>query len=301
MRISFAYAKEKLAKHALSVDLDDRINRACERLILHGKFVGSVVRLALAAQYGNLVLPRRCQTLLGVKVEGRPFSIANQWYEFLESRNDAKGYSLNAVRDLGDGFATLTDLPSGGSIKVEVVSGTPGEDFSVRIFGEGDSSVVETTPTDETPSSDANPFTTITRISKPSGVSIRVTHLADEGTSTLLALMEPGETETFYRRYMLDTLADQASASVTARCKLRHVEMVADDDILPFGNLSAVGLAMDALQYESENDLERATVYFANAVNLLNKELGSSQAPGTFPAIRFLYPGGTEPRFRSHL
>src|SRR6266576_5680822 len=198
MRLTFAAAQLALASHAPDdVDiLKDRINRAHERIILDGKFTGSTARIAIAAIFGDITLPRHYRTIEGVKVDGRVTTLTNGWYEFLEGKSDSMGFDMNNVRSMGDGWAIMRDLPVGGTlVSTENLNLYREDAFAMPIAISLLANIAQ-----------ANPFSTIARVNNP-GASITsspvtLTHVADDTiTTTLLARIEPNETDTFYRRY----------------------------------------------------------------------------------------------------
>lgn len=295
--------------------MDYRLNRVCERLLTHGKFAGSIQRLAISAPYGQLTLPRSYRTVEGVKVNGLVHEMGNQWYEFLPGKSDAMGYSLDAVRDLGDGWAIMRaprvtpptdvdatipiqDIPNGGTIEVDF-SGADQPNIKVLIEGrdvEGMPNSLEFTGKQTL----ANPFARISRVHKDfSNVSVRITYETDDAIQTVLAIMEPTEEETYYRRYIIDNHVQSPTLAVAALCKRRHIEFTSDRDLLPFSNIYALERGLDALQYEAENDVTLADQYWMKAVDALNDELKDTNSANDFPVIRFVYPGHTYPKWTS--
>lgn len=314
MRLTLLRAKEAVASRCPAEKLDYRINRYCERILNHRKFVGSTERIAIRAPYGQLTLPRQYVSVLGVKVNGFNYDLGNQWYEFLPGNSDVGGYTLNAVRDLGDNWAIMytprisddtpfdptvpvNDIPVGGWITVDYTGITT---EVVTIYGRDD----EGMPVNlvfNGKETKVNPFARIERIHKEfSPVPVRITYEATNNIETLLALMEPDEEETAYHRYIVDAQACREGNAIGALCKRRHIEFTRDTDILPFGNISALEAGMDALQYEAENDKPLANSYWETALILLNEELGSTNTSTSFPKIRFKYAPGTTPNLTSH-
>lgn len=368
MRLTLLRAKEALKPFAPADKLEYRLNRVCERILTNGKFAGSMHRLRFRAPYGQLTLPRYYRTVEGVKVDGRVYDIANHWYEFLPGRSDFKGYSLDAVRDLGDGLGTLQDLRLGGSGYVSaptitltggggtgatataslfndwiddievgdggsgytsaptvgitggsgggasaqaVVSG--GRVVDIRLVPSGTLNVVGAYPvtvfgTDvnflplevQVPanSSVSNTFAQIDRVHKEEGDSSVILYQSVNTTRIDLAVMAPKEEETFYRRYMIDTLTSDPSPTVKVLAKLRHIEFTSDKDVLPFSNLGALENGLNALQFEAENDNGTAETYFNRAIDILNKELADTNSENSFPGFRIHYAPGTAPNFQ---
>lgn len=288
MRLTFAQAKKELVNRAPEGKLDIRINRAVERILLHGKFAGSLHTIALVARYGQITLPRWYRTIEGVKVGGFVYDIVNHWWQFLQGKSDFEGFSMATVRDLGDGWATMYYLPADGNIRV---SYTGDETIDVSIFGT-DADGFQKTMKFSGPETQANVFTNIDRISKEaSEVPVKIDHVAADLTETPIAWMDLAETESYYRRYIVDTLTSTAETTVLALAKLRYIPFTDDEDVLPVHNISALELAMNSLQYYDENDIVVADGYMERSIDLLNKELGDTNS-NTIPAIRFLYAGG---------
>lgn len=307
MRLTLGIAKEKLASHSPSEVLEDRINRAIERILVDGKFNGSMDRIMLQVVYGDLTLPRQYRTLEGVKIDKdangnyRVRVLTNGWYEFLESKvtvqdMDKHGYGMDTVQSRGDGWAIMHDLPLGGSLQLSY-TGSPAP--TVTIYGR-DSNFMPIKVTLNSTTAAPNPFTRIERIH--TGVTEFVTtvnQIATDSTVTTLAIIEPLEQETFYRRYHDDALSQYASLNAICYVKRRHIEYESDDDVLEITNLTALGFEMDSLQYMSENDVSLANQYHDEAIRVLNEELKDTHAVDEVPTLRFRHPGGA-PRLVSH-
>lgn len=290
-RLTLLRAKEALAPKAPAGKLEHRLNRVCERFLLHGKFVGSIVKLAIAAPLGQLTLPRWLLSLQGIKIDGRTRQIANRWFEFLPGPCNMDGYCLDLVRDLGDGHPIITDLPEGGNL-FNLTSGTGG----LTVTGRNAAGMPLVIPISANQSL-ANPFATIERVHKERGsFPNTLRHVSAALSISDLAPMEPTEEETYYHRYTVDGKSEIADTTVTAICKRRHIEFTNEQDVLPFSNISALELGLDALQFEAENDHATADKYLAKGVDLLNRELASTNSDNDIPTIRMKFIGGA-PRF----
>jgi hypothetical protein len=303
MRLTLLRAKEALRHRSPDDKLEYRINRCCERLILNGDFVGSRHDLRLSVLNGLTVLPQNYRTVEAVIDEGQDYvlEIANQMYQFLPGHRAAlaTGCNLEILRDLGDGHATLYGTIYDGTLGMDY-TGT--DDHPVTIYGtDADGMPVIVTLTNKADAPTANPFHHIDRIHKEQGdVSVRVFQTAADTTVTNLAWMNPTTEESFYRRYAIDTYVGTASATILVLAKLRHIEFTSEQDVLPFTNISALESMMDSLQYRAENDITLADRYEADAVSILNMELGDVNSNNSYPVIKFVYPGGTTPKFTSH-
>lgn len=298
MRLTLFRAKEFLARKAPAELLEFRLNRACERYLLNDKFtVGSLQNILVTVPYGQLTLPRQYRTVEGIKVDGAVYNLANHWWEYFPGKTDTSGFTLAMVRDIGDGHATIYDLPADGNL---VVDYDGSETLVTKVYGE-DSNGLPKIITFNGKQTIANTLVKITRVQKEeTDVSVLLTHVAADTTVTKLAAMWPTEEETFYRRYMIDTKITCAEVTVKALVKIRHIEFTSDADVLPISNLSALEQGLDALQMESENDPSAAQKYWDTGITILNQELNDTNAEGTAPTMRFLYPGGRAPRMSSH-
>jgi hypothetical protein len=309
MRLILGEAKRLLASHAPEDVLEDRINRAIERILLDGKFLGGTDRIALLCEFGDLTLPRGYRTLEGIKLDKnsdgtyRVRTLTNGWFEFLqgkESLADAsrQGFGLDAVRSLGDGWPTLHDLPLGGTL---TSLPTGADEYVVTVYGRDSEGMPLVATLTNTAPSIANSFIRIERLHKDqTAFVVKVQQIADDSTVTNLAIMEGGEEDTFYRRYRDDSLTNVAQANAIALVKRRHIETTSDQDILPITNVTALGLELDSLQYLAENDISVSDNYHARALAILNSELKDSHSSDEIPMIRFFYPGGA-PRLTSHM
>lgn len=302
MRLTLLKAKEALRHRSPEDKLEYRINRCCERLLLNGKFAGSMHTLRIRLFYGQLTLPMQYRTVEGFKLCDHNYGLANQWYQYLPGHNTllSVGCGLEPLRDLGDGHATIYTLPLAGELSIDY---TGAADQPVTIYGtDADAMPVKLVIADKT-ETPTNPFVHITRVHKEQGpVSVRMIHTATDTTETLLAVMAPTTEETYYRRYILDgaSTTDTGDTEAFVFAKRRHIEFTDDEDVLPFTNISALESMMDSLQYRGENDITLADRCEADAVNVLNNELGDTNADVSFPVVRFVYPGGTTPRLTSH-
>jgi hypothetical protein len=321
MRLTLAKAKEFLAKKAPNDELNYRLNRICERFLLNGKFMGTMSRLKIAAPFGQLTLPRGYRTAEGVKVNGRVFELANRWWSFLPGKSNTMGSVLMTVDDLGDGHAIMTvptRLPTApiADPTVNIPDFPPGSGTITVVFaGTGTPTIhMEGRDANEMPivlnfsgaGSQTNPFACISLIRKPqTDAPVLITYTAPNdanygGAVNNLAIMEPTEEESYYRRYFIPTLAQQPTVAVEAFCKRRHIEFTRDTDILPFTNITALGLGLDAYNLEVAGDKTAANQFWEDGVAVLNSELGDANAEDQIPSIRFHYPGRTKPNLRTH-
>jgi hypothetical protein len=65
-----------------------------------------------------------------------------------------------------------------------------------------------------------------------------------------------------------------SSSSVRALVRKAYIDVVEDDDLLPFDNIAPMRLAILATAYEDQNDLERASTYWNMALSELESDSG---------------------------
>lgn len=306
-RLTLIRAKEALARFAPADDLEYRIARVVERYLSSGKFLGSQQKIAIVCKYGQLTLPRHYRTVEGVRIGGVTYSLGNEWFQTLPG-SDCSGFSCGLVRDLGDGWAIMysprvnadisldptmpaNDIPAGGTITVDYAGA---DTLTVDIYG-SDSEGLPVLLHFAGKQTLANPFARISRIHKEIGnVSVRVNFTTTDAIVTTLALMEPTEEETCYRRYMVDSLAATPSAAVAALCLRRFIEFASDQDVLPISNIPALEAGMNSYNFSKENDVTLANQYFSQGLQILNEELRGSKSSTAVPPFilrRFDGPG----------
>lgn len=273
MRLTLSKARSLLSGHAPEDQFLPRLNMALERLLLHGKFKGSTARAALTARKGQAALPLRASAILGARVNDVVVPVSGGWYSFLPGK---AGEDYSAIfEDLGD-HPTMVDVPP--------QEGTLSSDHPVMIAGFDAmhmpvmANLVSNTPV-------INIFSVISAISKTGQEKTTVTH----STAGVVAVLEPGQDYAEFHRYLIPAVADKESASIVALVKLRHVPVQAEGDLLPFSNVTALGLALDAIHAEAELDLDRSDALMGKAVGYLNLELVESRSPDqvNVPRVRF--------------
>ena len=287
MRLTYAQAQASLTPHAPADRLTERINRAHERLINSGKFTGTMKNVALVARYGVVTAPSRFSAILGVSVQGDTKPIANGWFSFLPDRENVEESFSDFLEDMGDGFATVVDAPTGGTL---TASGAD-TGASLTVYGRAEAGAPLFSIDLLNGEATYNPFAFIERVTKETTENpVSLTHTSEEAVHTTLALMEAGETDTYYHRYFIASKRGVATANVRAKCKLRHVDLARENDLLSVTNLSALGLAMDSLQAEAELDLDRAAELFGRALKELDNETRETRAPGEVgtPRVQFV-------------
>lgn len=274
------------------------INAACRWLFSHGKWRGTVRDVAFAVYDNQIILPRNIGTILGGGVRGvgdrslvyAGYTVQNDWYQFLPGGPGNivnQPYDVSGFTSAGDGFVTFRELPSVGRLKVVTTNVEAGSlEFHFRGINNGAkiwSNVGDDQIEGETmtipQASGANVYsqlsvTSLYSITKPVTNSlIALYHVADsDGTATHVGTYEPGEQLPCYRKYFVPQREDDTDI-VVARCKLKPVDVVVDNDEIIPGNLTALELALIAVNYRRKDDLQKAGHYMTMAIDELNSEL----------------------------
>lgn len=305
--MNLAQARQLLHQHISPNGPDDalvplRINEACERFFVSGRWKGMLVEVDLDASQGYVTLPRRCEAILGITVDNAPRTPFSRWYSFVPGGPGQVTSSAHAgpelVLDAGDKHPVFRDPPY-ESFRLRIkVPGTSDRDTGNYVVLKG-------------PDADGNPiysadgseglllnlaaaentttqyFSSLTGVLKPltnGYLTLWAVNAADEETQ--IGEYEPGETQIGYRRYRVIRPENAETPTVRALCKRRFVPVLSDnDDIIP-DNMGALKLGLISLKYEDTNDLERATEYFQRALSLLNAELKEARG-SQFNTLRF--------------
>lgn len=286
---------------AFSPDLDTVgqkavVNEAIERLILSGRWLGTQQKIAVHVDStGVLTLPRHYLTLLGVRVNGESRDLTSKWWTFLQYSTATNQFGFDNVQDEGIGFAIFADPTEAVQLKI---STTTSETDTVRVQGEDEDGDTIYTSSDGSSGfnltlNDANwstqSVTTISAVEMPVTNSPKtLTALYDDDVTTqVLGVYEPGETNPFYRRYLVSEatlLSDPAS--VEAICQLQFTKLVSDSDVVRPSHLGAIKNACLHVHYENEGEEERSAFHFETALKLLNAQLRRSIPESEIGAVR---------------
>jgi hypothetical protein len=305
--MTLAQARQLLHQHISPNGPDDavvpaRINEACERFFVSGRWKGMIVEVDLDASQGYITLPRRCEAILGVTMDKAPRTPFSRWYSFVPGgpgQVTSSGHcGPDLILDAGDHHPVFRDPPYDVfrlRVKVPSVLDRNAGDYVVLKGADADGNSVFAADGSEglllNLTTDSNTstqyFSSVTGVLKPlTNGYLSLWAVNANGEETQIGEYEPGETNIGYRRYTIVRANSAQSPVVRALCKRRFVPVTSEnDDIIP-DNMGALKLGLISLKYEDTNDLERATEYFQTALSLLNaelKELRGSQ----FNTMRF--------------
>ena len=272
---------------------DDRflryLNQASERLLqwMTSRNIFEQVIFPAAATTGIITLPPQFDAIVGAVRLKTPVPSFDHFLEFIE--NGMGTFDETVVQDmmvqLPGTYCITTDIVTPSVITMEY-SGD--DEFSLRICGvdsNGDAVLDDDGNEGEllaftgtSPVTSTNTFARITRIVKEE-TKQRVT--LKSGTTTLVRLL-PWETVPAYARYKVGTSSD----TLTCLCRRRHTPIRSDDDGVYPDNVGALKHALLTLNYEDNNDLERAQTNWQTACQLLSAEIKSARG-GAHPSNRF--------------
>ena len=309
--MTLAQARQLLHQHISPNGPDDalvplRINEACERFFVSGRWKGMLVEVDLDASQGYVTLPRRCEAILGITVDKAPRTPFSRWYSFVPGGpgqvSNASHGGTDLILDAGDNHPVFRDPPYESfrlRVKVPSTSDRDTGNYVVLKGNDADGNPVYSADGSEglllnlTAESNTSTqyFSSLTGVLKPltnGYLTLWAVNSANEETQ--IGEYEPGETNIGYRRYRIVRAENAATPVVRALCKRRFIPVLSEnDDIIP-DNMGALKLGLISLKYEDTNDLERATEYFTRALSLLNAEL-REQRGSQFNPIR-LSPHG---------
>lgn len=287
-------------------------NRAHQRLMRKGKWVGTTQRYRFCASNQNCVtLPRQVETIEAWQLCQTPGVVRNSWYEFNGNGPGLLKEDSNWFRTIVDrGTAVAFDDIVGDDKKIQVVAGVT-EAAGSRILLQGydqNSNWIRTQDAGSwidgeyvtistTAQYTTNLFTALTGVIKPATNGPVRLYEYDTSTSAVtkaLAYYENDETLPVYRRYMIPGLENMSgcdsdscdSKQITLMVKLRHIDVVNDNDFFVLGNIDAMVLMVQAIQKEQRNLFQEAVAYEAKAVKELQEELQSFEGDGALPTMR---------------
>lgn len=305
--MNLAQARQLLHQHISPNGPDDalvslRINEACERFFVSGRWKGMLVEVDLDASQGYVTLPRRCEAILGITVDKAPRTPFSRWYSFVPGGPGQVSNSAHVgpdlILDAGDNHPVFRDPPYESfrlRVKVPSTSDRDTGNYVVLKGNDADGNPVYSADGSEglllnlTTESNTSTqyFSSLTGILKPlTNGYLTLWAVNSQNQETQIGEYEPGETNIGYRRYRIVRADNAASPVVRALCKRRFTPVLSEnDDIIP-DNMGALKLGLISLKYEDTNDLERATEYFQRALSLLNAELKEARG-SQFNTLRF--------------
>lgn len=260
-------------------------NEVLERYLNSGKWKGSVITLRIASSTGVITLPFNYAAVLAMTYNKVPFPTFTEFHQYVEEGPGKVDETLHwpgILLDLGDGFCTQTDPTTASFIRVYSSALDNGD--TVRVYGKLNGVIVYDADGNEGEEvtlaapfvATTNQFDEITGFTKPLTTARVYLKGWDGSTETLLATYQPNETVPVYRRYQTGV----CEREIRIICQRRFIPVVAETDILPIGNISALRAGIQARLFEDASDFDAADASFTRGLNFLNDEAKAFRGGG---------------------
>jgi hypothetical protein len=316
VKLRFADVKASIAKVIGTTSSDSRVldycNRAVERLMNEGKFVGTTVRYAICTSNKCLTWPREIETIEAAWLCDSPMIVRGGWYETLENGpgllSGERCFPEMTLVDRGNAVA-FDDIQSTGYKLAIYADGSEDTTATVLLrYYDLNANKVYTTDGPDVIEGEklalptAGNYTIATYEIMPNGlyevikpVTNRVIRLyarkISDGSLIPLAYYEPDEELPIYRRSKITSLFDEndecGTTRVTVAAKLRFIPATGDNSIMMISHRDAIRLMVQCIKKEEDNLLNEAANYLAMAVGCLNSQLKSYRGSGQVDPIRF--------------
>lgn len=292
-------------------------NEAHRRLVAKGKWVNLVQRYRICtSSEGCITWPRQIETIEGWQLCEYPGELRNQWYEFQSNgpgllTSDDSYFTMMIDRGTRVTFDDIygtnkklkvtSDVTESATAKITVLGYDQNANWiRTQVSGtwiDGEQIAISTTGNFST-----NFFTNITGIIKP--VTNGPVRLLEYDTTLAtvtksLGYYENDEEVPIYRASMIPGLGDRSGCGnvdedgeqcetkqITVIAKLRHIDVVNDNDFFLLGNLAALKLMAMAILKENRNLFEESMAYEAKAIKELQDELSSYEGDGALPTMK---------------
>lgn len=323
-RLTLGSLRARCAKAVNLCADDDRVadyvNAACERLLYEMKSTGTVFKYRVCLNEACIVWPRMIETIESFAICGRPGTVRNRWYEFLETGPGLSGETCGNGNQLIDsGEAVAFDEVNGTNKKI-AVSVDVTEDTSAKIllqYYDENGKWVRTQVSGEwidgeyitLPATGAYAYTALdvmakglVRVIKPvtNGVVRLWEYDATGPTYRALAEYEPSETIPVYRRSTIPGINnggcceredDCGKISVTVMAKVRFIPVSHDNDFVCINHADAIRLGCQAVHMEYAEKLDDAASFWSLATRCLMKQTEHHNGHGAVVPLRVVGRG----------
>ena len=285
-----------------------RVNEVHERLMDIADWSYTTKQIRFYVNNNSIAMPYNVERVINVDIDGVPSMVHNRAYEFLEGGvgdiNTNGRYAGKDLVDLGEGWPTFYEMPD--YLPLLVYSTSSGEG-SITVKGHDDTGleVSEEIPIQQfsgavdghivgTPITSTKSFRDITYVKKPTTTGYVTLMSYDSETPEIYFLSKyaPNEQYPGYKRYRVagacidNSGNDTAYNNILCQCKMKHVNMIDDDEVLIIQNLAAIKQMAIAIREEEANRFDNAARYEAKAIQLLDRQLGNVQAKQTIVQVK---------------
>lgn len=336
MKLTFGDIKESRIPISIGACAEDPrllqiVNECVQRLLPKGHWWGATQRFRFCTTDGCVTMPRQIASLEGVAICGKPVTLRNQYFEFLET-----GAGIQGGRFFGESGSTCSFScgPSAVIFRGVVVTQTDitGVNKKLRLICDLSSDVGkevlclgfdqngnwirtnqggtikdgEIVILSQSPGTDSvNIFSSITDLQPPDDLDGQwwlYSLNTDDSSLILLSHYQYDETRPAYNRYLMPICPRSNSEGnctqtlVDAIGKLAYIPMRTDTDYCIIGNIPALKAGCEAINSsEHEPDgIRKVQIMEAGmieAVKLLNEELQANTGDKTVPGIQVFNTG----------
>lgn len=277
----------------------EAINFIGQRLFDSGRWTGLTTEVTFASPDGFITLPRRCDSLLGVRFDTSPRLIWSKWHEFISGgpgEVSDEGFSMSALIDQGPGFATFADPTALCTLRVKIADAQDagvsvtlkGLDENGRVIHSA-SGIEGITLTTVNPSADTTQtFTSVTGFQKAVSEGYMTLWSVIDGVETQIGEYEPGETIANYRRYKIGV--QDAPDTITALAKRKFIPARSASDVVYPESTAALIFGAKCYNYIKQDDIDRAEVYWRKVLEEVNNQ--TRQGRGASQQSQHISPHG---------
>lgn len=302
------------------------INRAQERMMAEGDWLGTWALYRICVNSSCLSWPRPIERITMLNICDQPVPVRNQWYEFIEN---GPGYTkadntCAPWQGIDQNQSPLFSDITSTAKKVKVYADYT-EAVGAKILLKGFDANYNWIQTTYNGSLIEGEYVTIsastpavsTKYFAPPGPQIVIKPVTngpvrlysyDDTVSPVaqapIAVYEGGETNPIYRRTKIPNLARTSddeclTRTVTALVKLRHIDVVSDNDTLTIQSREAFRLACQSIRQEENGFMESSLSYMygfpdpvtrrrkGGAIGVLQSELDNYLGAGAINPIRY--------------
>lgn len=263
-------------------DFLSAVNRAHQRMIEGGEWVGSNVEVVFSGSTGFITLPPHFSSIIGVTLNKVPVPVYSEFHQYCEFGPGTFDATLPAhpyLSQVSEGVPTVVDLTPGQQLRFRpAVAGDAGK--LIRCFG---------TDTNNQPIFDVSvghegiglaivspvgvmstPLNTFTAFQKVVTLGRLNVYGWDGVTETLLSQYQPYETRPSYTRYAVGQV--DSNQNIACLCRLRHMPVYFDTDPIRIGNLAAWESALQAVKLDNIGQFDKSEGRWQECFVMLNRE-----------------------------
>ncbi len=321
MRITLADVKNSQIPKSIglagcSTEFLNIVNEAVQRLLMGPEIYWETYqRYRFRCTLGKVTWPRQVASVLSLAVDGVPYKLHNEWFEFLDS-----GYGLRQSTETDD-----RGIDRGTSPLIDDINNADGEDAkTIKFYGsvtettaekiivkgydwdgnwirtqEGgewiDGEAIQVPPLSTTPRTSAFNWSAITDIIKPvtNGEILLYERDTVSGDQRKIGHYESDETRPSYRRTLIPGLNVAATDTttyhtVTATIKREYMQLRKDNDHLLINSIPALKDMCMSIRLREQHKFNEAEVYEQKARQTLDREVSHYIGQGNLVPIRIV-------------